>query len=410
MDSILLVGVIIFCGFIFGELAKKVKLPKVTGYILAGVFLNPGLFHIIPENFVEHTQVVTNIALSVITFSVGGTLLYSKIKKLGKSVLYITVFEGEFAFFAIILGFLLISPYFVHIPNAGWFTVFIPMSILLGSLGAPTDPSATLAVKEEYNAEGRVTQTVMSVAAFDDVLGIMNYSIAIAIAQVFISHQALNTCNSFLQPLLVILGAIVLGAVLGFLLNFVTNFIKRETEGVYVVIIIALLCVGFGLATILKVDQLLAVMTMGAIVVNFNKKQELIFKVLERYTDELIFVLFFTLSGMYLDFTVLKTALALILFFVIFRTIGKVSGTVVGALASKAPENVKKYTAGGLIPQGGIVVGLALIMKQNPAFDTFSDIIISVVIGATIFHEIIGPITAKISLSKAGEIPAKGEG
>jgi Kef-type K+ transport system membrane component KefB len=308
------------------------------------------------------------------------------------------------------LGFLLISPYFVHIPNAGWFTVFIPMSILLGSLGAPTDPSATLAVKEEYNAEGRVTQTVMSVAAFDDVLGIMNYSIAIAIAQVFISHQALNTCNSFLQPLLVILGAIVLGAVLGFLLNFVTNFIKRETEGVYVVIIIALLCVGFGLATILKVDQLLAVMTMGAIVVNFNKKQELIFKVLERYTDELIFVLFFTLSGMYLDFTVLKTALALILFFVIFRTIGKVSGTVVGALASKAPENVKKYTAGGLIPQGGIVVGLALIMKQNPAFDTFSDIIISVVIGATIFHEIIGPITAKISLSKAGEIPAKGEG
>jgi Kef-type K+ transport system membrane component KefB len=308
------------------------------------------------------------------------------------------------------LGFLLISPYFVHIPNAGWFTVFIPMSILLGSLGAPTDPSATLAVKEEYKATGRVTQTVMSVAAFDDVLGIMNYSLAIAIAQVFISHQALNTYNSFLQPLLVILGAIVFGAALGFLLNFVTNFIKRETEGVYVVIIVALLCVCFGLATILKVDQLLAVMTMGAIVVNFNKKQELIFRVLERYTDELIFVLFFTLSGMYLDFTVLKTALVLILFFVIFRTIGKLSGTVVGALVSKAPENVKKYTAGGLIPQGGIVVGLALIMKQNPAFNAFSDIIISVVIGATIFHEIIGPITAKISLSKAGEIQVKGEG
>ena len=404
MDSILIVGVIIFCGFIFGELAKKVKLPKVTGYILAGVFLNPGLFHLVPENFVVHTELITNISLSFIIFSVGGTLLFSKIKKLGKSILCITIFEGELAFFAIIIGFLLISPFFIHIPNAGWLTVFIPMSILLGSLGAPTDPAATLAVKDEYKAVGRVTQTVMSVAAFDDVLGIINFSIAIALAQVFVSHQALSTYNSFIQPCLVIVGAIVLGIIAGFALNFVTNFIEQESGGVYVVIILGLLCVCFGVATLIRVDQLLAVMTMGAVVVNFNKKQQMIFKVLKHYTDELIFVLFFTLSGMYLDFTVLKTALVLVLFFVVFRTIGKVLGVIAGAIISKSPKNVIKYTSGGLIPQGGIVVGLALIMKQNPAFDAFSDIIISVVIGAVIFHEIIGPITTKISLEKAGEI------
>lgn len=404
MDSILIVGLIIFCGFIFGELAKKIKLPKVSGYILAGVFLNPGLFHIIPKNFVIHTELATNISLSFITFSVGGTLLFSKIKKLGKSILCITIFEGEFAFFAIIIGFLLISPFFVHIPNEGWLTVFIPMSILLGSLGAPTDPSATLAVKNEYKATGRVTQTVMSVAAFDDVLGIINYSIAIAVAQIFVAHQALSAYNSFVQPLLVIVGSIVLGIIAGFALNFVTNFIKRETEGVYIVIMLALLCICFGVAALIQVNQLLAVMAMGAVVVNFNKKQQLLFKVLERYTDELIFVLFFTLSGMYLDFTVLKTALALVLFFVIFRTIGKVLGATLGAIFAKASKNVIKYTSGGLIPQGGIVVGLALIMKQNPAFDAFSDIIISVVIGSTILHELIGPITTKISLEKAGEI------
>jgi Kef-type K+ transport system membrane component KefB len=143
---------------------------------------------------------------------------------------------------------------------------------------------------------------------------------------------------------------------------------------------------------------------MGTVVVNFNKKQKLIFKVLERYTDELIFVLFFTLSGMYLDFTVLKTALLLVASFIVLRTIGKISGSVLGAVFSKAPDNVRKYTWGGLIPQGGIVVGLALIMKQNPAFNAFSDLIISVVIGSTIFHELIGPIMAKFSLKKAHEI------
>jgi Kef-type K+ transport system membrane component KefB len=404
MDSILIVGIIIFCGFLFGELAKKAKLPKVTGYILAGVFLNPGLFHIIPENFVIHTKVVTNISLAVITFSVGGTLLFTKIKKLGKSIIFITIFEGEFAFFAIVFGFLAVSPFLVNIPHPGWFSVFIPMSLLLGSLGAPTDPSATLAVKDEYKANGRVAQTMMSVAAFDDVLGIMNYSIAVALAQVFVSHEALNIYNSFLEPFLVIIGAVLLGVALGFILNWITDFIKKETEGVYVVIILALLCICFGMATIIKVDELLSVMTMGTVVVNFNKKQKLIFKVLERYTDELIFVLFFTLSGMYLDFTVLKTALLLVASFIVLRTIGKISGSVLGAVFSKAPDNVRKYTWGGLIPQGGIVVGLALIMKQNPAFNAFSDLIISVVIGSTIFHELIGPIMAKFSLKKAHEI------
>ena len=145
-------------------------------------------------------------------------------------------------------------------------------------------------------------------------------------------------------------------------------------------------------------------MAMGAFVVNFNKMREKIFKILERYTEELIFVLFFTISAMHLKFSVLSTSYILILFFVLFRTIGKVAGSKLGAHLAKSSTNVKKYVAGGLIPQGGIVIGLALLLKQNNSFDQIADIIISVIIGATIIHELVGPVIAKISLKKAGEI------
>jgi len=97
MESILVVGIILFVGFIFGELAEFIKLPKVTGYIIAGIMLNPGICRIIPSGFTEHTDLITNIALAFIVFSVGGTLLYSKIKKLGRIILSITFFEAEFA-------------------------------------------------------------------------------------------------------------------------------------------------------------------------------------------------------------------------------------------------------------------------------------------------------------------------
>ena len=84
MNTTLIVGVIMFTGFLFGEIAHKVRVPKVTGYILAGLFLNPNLFKLIPKDFTEHTCLVTSTALSFITFSVGGTLLYSLVKNSGK--------------------------------------------------------------------------------------------------------------------------------------------------------------------------------------------------------------------------------------------------------------------------------------------------------------------------------------
>jgi Kef-type K+ transport system membrane component KefB len=244
----------------------------------------------------------------------------------------------------------------------------------------------------------------MGVAAFDDAIGIVNYSLAITIAGVLILHQTLNVYSSILNPLIVIFGAIIIGIVFGFIFNSITWMVKRETEGMFIVIIICFLLLCFGVAKIIGVDELLATMSMGAIVVNFNRLREKIFKILERYTEELILVLFFTISGMHLNFSVLSTSYILIIFFIMFRTIGKVTGSKLGAHIAKSSKNIKKYVAGGLIPQGGIVIGLALLIKQNNSFDQIADIIISIIIGATVIHELIGPIVAKISLKKAGEI------
>jgi Kef-type K+ transport system membrane component KefB len=404
MQSPLLVGIIIFTGFVFGEIATKIKLPKVTGYIVAGLLLNPNLFNFVPQNFLVHTDLVTNIALSFITFSVGGTLFFPHIRRLGKGILYMTIFEAEFAFLVVIFGFLAITPLFIHLPNATWYTVFIPMSLLIGSLASPTDPTATLAVIHEYKARGDVSSTIMGIAAFDDALGIINYSLAIAIARVFILHKGFNIYASFVNPVFVIAGAVLCGAAFGFILNMITQLIKKETEGVYIVVIIALLSLCFGVAKLVGIDELLATMTMGIIVVNYNPKRQTIFKILERYTEELIFVLFFTISGMHLKFSVLATYYMLILLFVLFRTIGKISGVMLGAVVSHSREKIRKYTAGGLIPQGGIVIGLALMIKQISAFETISDIIISTIIGATVIHELVGPISSEIALKKAGEI------
>ena len=195
MESTLIVGIIFFFGFLLGELVSKINLPKITGYILAGILLNPQVFHIVPNDFTQNTELVTNVALSFITFSVGGTLLISKIKELGKSIFTITVFESEFAFIFVIMGLTFVLPFIMHIDNGDILTTYLPVALLLGSMASPTDPSATLAVTHEYKAKGAVTSTIMGVAAFDDALGIINYSIAIAVSQTLIKHTEFSIAN-----------------------------------------------------------------------------------------------------------------------------------------------------------------------------------------------------------------------
>ena len=405
MNSMLIVGVIIIVGFILGEMAKKANLPKVTGYIVAGILLNPRIVSFIPTSFVEHTEVVTNLSLSVITFSVGGTLLLSRIRNLGKRILKITLFESGIAFSMVIIGFIIISPFFLDIEQATYMTVFVPFSLLLGSLAAPTDPTATLAIAHEYNAKGNVMSTIMGVAAFDDAMGIVLYSIAVALAGSFISPEHVGFSAVALNIIREIFGALALGAFMGFVFNKFTDMMKIRSEGMFIVIIIGLLAVCFGIAELLSVDELLVAMFMGFIVVNFNKQSEFIFKIIERYTEQLIFVLFFTISGMHLDVTVLADYSMLVLFFILFRAIGKYTGTRIGA--GKSPAEVKKYTAGGLIPQGGIVIGLALMINQNPDFSSIVDPFINIILGATVIHELIGPVVAKFSLRRAGEIDSQ---
>jgi Kef-type K+ transport system membrane component KefB len=403
MDTTLLFGLILFTGFIGGELAKLAKLPKVTGYIVAGIFLNPGLFGIIPVEFNDNTDVLTNVALSFITFSVGGSLLFSKIKKMGKGILYITLLEAELAFLFTIGGLLLFFYFFNPFSTFSMYGLFLPAALLLGALASPTDPSATMAVQIEYKAKGPVMSTIMGVAAFDDVFGIVNYSLATAVAVALISREPV-TFSAVATPFISIVGAIALGIAFGLLLNFITKLVKKEEDSVLLVILSGILLLTFGMADFLKVDELLATMTVGVVVVNFNSRQETIFKVLERYTDEIIFTLFFTISGLKLNFESLSSGYWLVAAFIVFRFSGKALGAYTGGVLAHSSKEVRKYVAGGLLPQGGIVIGLALMMTQNPAFSEFSDFILNIVLGATIIHELFGPVAAKISLRKAGEI------
>ncbi|MFV0593415.1 MAG: cation:proton antiporter [Draconibacterium sp.] len=402
MNIILSVGLLIFTGYILGELAEKIRLPKISGYILAGILLNPDLSGIMSGDFVAHTDPLLTISLSFITFSIGGTLSAKKLKASGRTIISLTLLESLFAF-ASVFVFLLLTPRF-FIPLFDSVYISIAVSLVLASLAAPTDPSATLAVIHEYKAEGEVSSGMLEIAAFDDLVGIVIYTLVTAFATYFLGNSDLQFSHVFLDMGKNIGGALLVGAVIGLLFSLIVKVFTKQPEGTLIVLTFGLVALSYGISEYFGFESLLSTMALGAVVVNFNPLADEIFKLIERYTDELIFVVFFTLSGLHLQLASISGSFILIVIYIIARVIGKFAGIYSGSLFFKLSPNVKKYTAGGLIPQGGIVIGLALLLTKEPAFKDTGSMIMGIVIGAALIHEIIGPLASRISLKKAGEI------
>jgi Kef-type K+ transport system membrane component KefB len=180
---------------------------------------------------------------------------------------------------------------------------------------------------------------------------------------------------------------------------------RGENNGLQIALLFGVLGLCYGVAHALEWDELLATMAMGITVVNiaFRQQRHEIFTLLEESVEPVIFIVFFTISGMLLDVQVLFQYLPVVLLFVLFRTAGKLTGAYLGARLGRSSQTVRRNTGWGLIPQGGIVIGLALLMKANPAFASISTILLNVVIGATVIHELIGPLTSKLAIMRSGE-------
>ena len=402
MNLILSIGILIFAGYIFGEFAEKIKLPRISGYILAGILLNPQLTGVMSDGFVDVTDPLLSISLSFITFSIGGALSRKQLKTTGKKILILTVFESLFAFFFVFV-FLFLSLYF-FIPVFQTTYEIIAISLVLASLAAPTDPSATMAVIHEYKARGEVSSGMLEIAAFDDIASIIIYTLVTAMAAFFLGTTNINIGDTLWLMVKNIGGAIFVGGIVGVLFNLITRMIKRQSEGTLIVLIFGLILLSYGLSEFLGFEAVLSTIVLGVIITNFNPLSETIFGIIERYTDELIFVIFFTLSGLHLNLSSISGSYILIIIYIIARIFGKFTGVFVGSVATKSSPKVRKYTAGGLIPQGGIVIGLALILTSDPIYKESASMIMGIVIGAALIHEIIGPIFSRLSLKKAGEI------
>ncbi|NLY71272.1 MAG: cation:proton antiporter [Clostridiales bacterium] len=386
LNMLFYLALVLFSGLIFGRLVKLIKLPNVTGYLIAGLLIGPYLLNLVPLKVTNQLGLISEMALAFIAFSIGSEFKISYLKKVGLTPIIIAIFEALTASIVVTVVLLL-------------FKFDIKIALLLGAIAAATAPAATIMVVKQYNAKGPVTETLLSVVALDDAVALIAFGFAMAIVNSMLYPNEVSVIISILSPFIEIIGSILLGFVLGVLFTIPLRYFKKDSNRL--IITTAFVFLGSSLATMLGLSSLLLCMSMGAMLINISHSSNSILKLVDTVTPP-IFLMFFVVSGMELDVAIIPKIGLIGTIYVICRVIGKVSGASAGATIMKAPTPVKKYLGLTLVPQAGVAIGLSLVAAN--AVPDLGQTIRPVILCATLIYELVGPAITKFSLEKAGEI------
>lgn len=387
MNLLFKISIVMFFGIIGGKVSRFFKLPNVSGYLVAGLFLGPSFIKLINSHDIKSFSVISELALAVIAFSIGNEFIIKDMLKLGKSLVFITLAE---VLGAIILVFSVMF-YIFNQPFA--------FSIVIASMSAATAPAATLLVMKQYKAHGPLTNTILPVVALDDVFGIIAFGIAMSLAKLSIGKVDFSIMQMISEPAIEILGSIILGLVLGVILVI----LARKSIGRDELQVISLMAIGMatGISNLLGLSPLLTCIVMGTTLVNTFKNSKRVFDSINDFASP-IYLLFFTLAGASLDLSVFISVGFIGIAYVLARAAGKMFGAWSSSKALKSDPMVTKYLGLALLPQGGISIGLLVLVNQQ--LPEFSVPISTIIMFSVLIYEVTGPIFAKLAIQRAGEI------
>ena len=416
MTMLLSIAVALFAGLMLSRVVKLVKLPAVTGYLIAGLLIGPfvlGRLQIPGLGFisfgeVERLKPISEVALGFIAFAIGNEFRVSQLRVIGRQATVIAVIQALAATVLVDLSLLLLH---LLMPEK----VSVPAAITLGAIATATAPAATLMVVNQYKAKGPLVDLLLPIVALDDAIGLIVFAISFGIAKTFASGAELSMISVLVNPLLEVLASLALGSLLGLLYTYIERFFHSRSKRLCVAITFVILAVSLSMLEFkfpgseleLGFSSLLVCMMLGTIFCNICPSSEELMAKTDRWTAPL-FVLFFVISGAELDLSVFRnlTCVLIGLVDIVFRSAGKICGAGVGSRLMKCSPSVQKWLGLTLLPQAGVALGMSITVAElGPEGATIR----SIVLFSVLIYELVGPMLTKIALTRAGDIHPKEE-
>ena len=400
------IALLLTLGIIGGKLAEIARLPKVTGYIIIGIIAGPSALHLLSSEVLHSFKPFKTLALGFIGFNIGMELNFSKLRKSGRHVLFITFSQA-------ILTFLLVMFAVVMFVDEYKWTY----GLIFGAIATVTTPAPILACIKSYNVKGRLSSLLCPMVALDDAIGIMIFAFVLPISVYLAGHsgEVISASTLVIGPLFEIGFSILIGGIIGLILIYVLDHFKKGDNVSLLLIVVIGILFGIGIGYAAEISAILLPLTIGVLIANGLEKDFM--QKIKLNTDAIILpllLIFFTLSGAELKVHLLWQIGGLGLIYIVVRLIAKYLATSLSSKVIGESKEVVKYLGVALIPQGGVAIDMAILAEFRfiqLANDTNSELavigstVLTVILAATVIYKIFGEIIVKWAFEKAHEIP-----
>ncbi len=408
MNTLLPVSIALLAGLLMTRVFKKIKLPAVTAYLIAGVLIGPyclGWLDIPGLGFpsfeaVEKLSLIAEIALGFIAFSIGNEFRLEDLKKTGKQALVIGIIQAFVAMALVDIS--LVGVHFL-MPDV----LSLAQAITLGAIATATAPAATLMVVRQYKAKGPLTKLLLPIVALDDAVGLIAFAVSFGIAKTLVSGKV-DFISILVNPLVEIAVSLLLGAVMGWVLTQMEKLFNSNTNRLNMTIGVVFLAAAlsqleFSIGSVhIQFSSLLVCMMLGTIFCNTCPLSHDLMGATDKWTSPL-FALFFVISGAELELGVFTHGSIVLIgvIYIIFRSLGKYLGTFASAKACRCSPSICKYLGITLLPQAGVALGMCATAMQ---LGEEGNLIRNITLFAVLLYELFGPVMTRMALTAAGEI------
>lgn len=410
METLLSISIALCAGLLISRFVKPLKVPAVTGYLIAGILIGPyclgrlgveGIgFRTMDE--VKALGLFNDVALGFIAFAIGNEFRLAQLKHTGKQATIIGIFQALVA--SLLVDVTLIALHYFVLGDA------MPLAdaITLGAIAAATAPAATLMVVRQYKAKGKLTDLLLPIVALDDAVGLVVFSVSFGVAKAMNLGQ-FDPMSIVLEPIIEIAASLGLGFLMGVIFSAVEKYFKSNSKRLslsitFVIMTVALSMVEFNIGPVhVGFSSLLVCMMLGTVFCNVCDFSEEIMEKTDRWTAPL-FILFFVLSGAELELGVFGdiAIVSIGAAYILSRSLGKYLGAFISAKAVGCEPFIQKYLGITLLPQAGVALGMSVTVAQTLGAE--GQIMRNIVLFGVLIYELVGPTLTRIALTKSGDI------
>jgi Kef-type K+ transport system membrane component KefB len=389
----------IFAGFVLlaasaaGTVAVALGIPRITGFIVVGIVAGPSLLGLLPTQAVDDLQLIDDFALALIAMLAGGELRMSTLRPQAKTIALTTLAVTGIVWVGVALALLAISP-LVPFLDALPFEGVVAVALLLGIWAANSSPDLTVAVIEERRAEGPLTEIILGVTIVKDVVVIVLFTLTVAlVAPLLDPDQTLS--GEAMQTLGIELGgSLVLGAAMGWVFSQYLGGEGTDARSPFATFLFAYLMIV--LVHQFHLELLLTGVAAGFVIENLSPAGDRMIQGI-RSVAVVIFAFFFTVAGARLDLGAVRefwlAASTLILARLWLTRLGATKGTAWAG----AEAHVRGRTWQGIISQGGVSLGLILVVQAR--FEAVGDSLLALAMAVILGNILAGPILLARALS-----------